>query len=116
MTNKIICHRGINRKQENTFKSITDTSLLNSTDKINYGVEFDVQITADDNIICYHDDTLERLHKSNKRVSEITKDDIDHYNLPYFDKVIEKLSLNRNIIIDVEIKIYYPIHLHKNSS
>src|SRR5437870_585769 len=112
MKYKIICHRGINREKENTYESITDTIYLNN-DIITYGVEFDIQITGDNNIICYHDDTLQRLHENKKRVAEITQEEINKFNLPIFYNIMEKLSSNKNLIIDVELKIYLPCDYSK---
>ncbi|QKF93549.1 glycerophosphoryl diester phosphodiesterase [Fadolivirus algeromassiliense] len=113
MTYKIICHRGINRQNENTYNSITGVIDIKQNDYITYGVEFDVQITRDNNIICYHDNTLERLHGDYRRVIDITHEDISAYNLPYFEKVMRTLSSNKNIIIDVELKIYKPYNKTK---
>lgn len=113
MKYKIICHRGINRIQENTYKSITDTTKLQLTDNIIFGVEFDVQITKDNSLICYHDETLTRLHKSDKKVSDLTLSDITKYDLPYFSTVMSALSTNNNLIIDVELKTYQPMDLDK---
>ena len=109
MEHKIICHRGINRNDENTYNSITDVIALPDIENVTYGVEFDVQITKDNQIICYHDDTLLRLHDYNQRVCDITIDCIEKYNLPYFSDIMHKLSVKKNLIIDVEIKVYYPI-------
>lgn len=113
MNHKIICHRGIDRIDENTYKSITSVISLYNTKTVTFGVEFDIQITKDNNIICYHDDTLLRLHGCDKRVCDITIDEIEKYNLPYFNDVMAKLSLNKNVIVDVEIKFYQPMHIDK---
>ena len=113
MKHKIICHRGIDRINENTYQSITDVITLPNKRNITFGVEFDVQITEDDNIICYHDDNLLRLHNDPKKVCDITIDDILKHNLPYLDDIIKQLSTNENVIINVEIKTFsnYKIQL-----
>jgi len=116
MKYKVICHRGIDRAHENTYKSITDTTTLKLTyqnETIIYGVEFDVQITKDNSIICYHDDTLTRLHSCDKRICDLTENEIKEYELPHFNAVMLTLSSNKNLIIDVEIKTYQPIELDK---
>lgn len=110
---KIICHRGINRLDENSFKSITDVINLSNNEKFMYGVEFDIQLTIDDNIICYHDETLKRLHDSTKKVCDLSKNDIDYFNLPLFNDVMKVLSQNKDLIIDVELKIYEPYDIVK---
>lgn len=112
MKYKIICHRGINRLNENTFEDITKVIYLKN-DYIIYGVEFDIQITNDNYIICYHDDTLKRIHKHDKRIYDLTIDDINKFNLPSFNKIIEYLSQNKNLIIDIELKIYPPYDINK---
>lgn len=113
MIYRIICHRGINRRDENTYESITGVLDIKNFNSIMYGVEFDIQITHDDNIICYHDKTLERLHGDYRHVMDITYNDIKLYNLPTFENVMMKLRTNPNLIVDVELKFYEPYNQDK---
>src|SRR5207245_1437179 len=57
MKYKIICHRGINRIKENTFESITEVINLQNN-MINFVVEFDFQITKDNQIVYYFDENI----------------------------------------------------------
>lgn len=113
MIYKVICHRGLNRTEENTHASIIDATKLKRTEEIIYGVEFDIQITKDDNIVCYHDDTMLRLHDNNRRIYDITNEDIQKYNFPYFEYIISELSTNKNLIINIELKVYEPFEKNK---
>lgn len=110
---KIICHRGINREKENTYASITEVINIKKNDLVTYGVEFDIQITKDNNIICYHDATLERLHNDTTKIINMTINEIAKYDLPYFENVIAKLSLNPNLLIDIELKTYNSTNQNK---
>lgn len=56
MSNKplLLCHRGVRRQDENSMSSITEITRI-SIAKCDLGVEFDVQLTQDGNIVCHHD-------------------------------------------------------------
>lgn len=118
MLRTIICHRGVDRKNENSLESISAISSCykekssNST-PIHCGVEFDIQMISDGTIICYHDDTLERLHNKSDKVYVLTADHMNELGITLFEDLIEKLSNNINIsremnntLFDVEFKIF----------
>jgi glycerophosphoryl diester phosphodiesterase len=100
----IICHRGTNREKENTYESIIDIQNLHH-EKVIFGVEFDIQIIQDDTLVCYHDDTLERLHHDTRNLIELTSSDIKLLNIPTFDELLQGLSLIRDKIFLIESKI-----------
>ena len=101
----IICHRGINRRDENTFSSITGVNSLGGISNIRYGVEFDIQITRDNSIVCYHDETLERLHKLPMKVDSLVRDDIETLGIPLFEDVMLGLD-TQHIFVNVEFKMF----------
>jgi len=63
-------------------------------------------LLKDDTIVCYHDETLQRLHNDHRFLEELEYEDIKYYNIPLFDNIMFELGKNSNIIIDVEIKVY----------
>lgn len=54
---KLIAHRGLSSRYcENTYPA-----FFNACEKDFYGIECDIQFTADNKIVCFHDKTLRRL-------------------------------------------------------
>ena len=76
-------HRGLAKKhlKENTVKA-----FKYSFNK-KYGIETDLHVTKDNQIVCFHDFTLKRKFKLNKKIKEIN----------YFD--LKKISKNKKIEI-----------------
>ena len=69
---KKIGHRGVRGiKPENTLESILEA--------VNLGfdmAEIDIQMTKDGKIIVFHDYDLKRLFNSNKKISELTYEEL----------------------------------------
>ena len=76
-------HRGLAKKhlKENTVKAFKYSF------KKKYGIETDLHVTKDNQIVCFHDFTLKRKFKLNKKIKEIN----------YFD--LQKISKNKKIEI-----------------
>ena len=76
-------HRGLAKKhlKENTVKAFKYSF------KKKYGIETDLHVTKDNQIVCFHDFTLKRKFKLNKKIKEIN----------YFD--LKKISKNKKIEI-----------------
>ena len=98
-----IIHRGIANKKlkENCFKSFKES--FNKK----YGIETDIHFTKDNKIICFHDFTLNRLFKINKRIKNLTYDEIksntkSKISVPLLKDVL-KLSKKRYLVF-IEIK------------
>ena len=98
-----IIHRGIADKKlrENCLKSFKATF-----DK-KYGVETDIHFTKDNQIICFHDFTLNRLFKINNSIKNLNYDEIKNkakskISVPLLKDVL-KLSKKRFLVF-IEIK------------
>ena len=98
-----IIHRGLVSigSKENSLKSF-ELSF-----KKNYGVETDIHFTKDNQIICYHDYTLNRLFNINKSIKNLTFDNIkkitkSKISVPSLKELLN-LSKKKNIVF-VEIK------------
>lgn len=101
----ILFHRGdVFKYKENTFESIVNIQTNKILDNINYqfGVEFDIQLNKDNNLICYHDDTIKgldiQIEKSNDTI--IIENDIN-----FLEDILKKIT-SKDIIMNIELKIY----------
>jgi glycerophosphoryl diester phosphodiesterase len=77
-----------------------------------YGVELDVQLTADGEAVVFHDTTLERMTGIEGRISDHTADDLGRMSLLGTDENIPTLSdvlahIGSHAMVLIEIKIPY---------
>lgn len=86
------CHRGYHSgtAPENSIPAFEKSAELG------LGVELDVRYTLDKKIVVFHDNDLKRLCGSDKKVSELTFDELSQYNLlstdehiPLFEDVLK---------------------------
>ncbi len=96
-------HRGV-YGIENTIDSLNNIKKYNN-DKIQFGVEFDIQMTKYGEIICFHDSTLNRLFSENTKVYNINSAKIKELNIPYFKDILDHFK-GTNYTLDAEIKTY----------
>ena len=80
---------GFQKVQQFYLKSLqtthTTAHLGNKANRRLIGIEFDVQLTADDQLVVVHDDTLERFYQLQARIDELSYAQITkltHTNLP----------------------------------
>ena len=103
---KIIAHRGIfdNEKIiENTIESFEKAISLN------YPIELDVQLTKDDKLVVFHDETLTRLGNHEGFVQMMTYEELQKIPLLNTKSRIpllkDVLKLNQDkVLIDIEVK------------
>ena len=98
-------HRG-NEKEyiENTVESITNCKYK--------GIEVDVRLTYDNNIILHHDESLMRIYNSPYLIKNLYLDDIKkHFNTVFelTDFICFCKLNNKKIIIDIKEKKYNEI-------
>ncbi len=74
-----------------------------------YGIELDIRLSKDGKLVVFHDDTLERVTKTQGRVDEYTAEELSRINLsdttdtvPLFSDVLE--LVNGRVPLLVEIK------------
>ena len=106
MENKIIAHRGVfdNEKViENTMESFKDAL------KYNYAIELDIQLTIDNKLVVFHDDSLERLAHSKDIIQDMDSSEVVRTKLlntsstiPLFKDVLNLVQ--DNVLLDIEIK------------
>lgn len=103
----LIAHRGLfdttTSAPENSlsaFKKAVDTG---------YGIELDVQLTKDNEVIVFHDDNLHRTSGVDTQISDCTYEMLQEYRLFHSDEKIPKLSdalslINGTVPLIIELK------------
>src|SRR5690349_20719033 len=95
-----LAHRGDwRRAPENTLAAFLAALDVPGCD----GLEFDVRLSRDDVAVCYHDDTLTRLHAINRPVADVTADELETYGVPALQAVLERIP--RRAFLDIELKV-----------
>ena len=87
---KNFAHRGLYTEDQ----SVPENSLaaFAAAAEKGYGVELDVHMTADGQIVVFHDDTLLRLCGEDRVIEEMTWEELSHYRLAGTEERIPLLS------------------------
>ncbi len=94
-----LAHRGDwRRAPENTLPAFLAALAVPGCD----GLELDVRAARDGVAVCYHDDTLKRLHGVDRRVDQLTADELEVHGIPTLETVLT--TLPRRAFLDVELK------------
>jgi glycerophosphoryl diester phosphodiesterase len=94
-----LAHRGDWRHHpENTMPAFLAALAVPGCD----GLEFDVQAARGGVAVCNHDDTLTRVHGVDRRVDEMTPDELEALGIPTLEAVLT--TLPRRAFLDVELK------------
>ena len=102
MVKIIMAHRGIfYYYKENSLDSILEIFNYKSN-KFKLGVEFDINLTKDDNLIIYHDKTI-----NNENINNLTYEQIKKYDnsIPKLEEVLDHF-INKDYILNIEVKNY----------
>jgi glycerophosphoryl diester phosphodiesterase len=95
-----LAHRGDwRRSPENSLAAFQAALAVPGCD----GLEFDVRISRDDTAVCYHDDTMKRLHGIDRRVADLTADELETAGVPTLQAVLEQIP--RRAFLDIELKV-----------
>jgi glycerophosphoryl diester phosphodiesterase len=65
-------------------------------------VELDVRASRGGVAVCYHDETLTRVHGVDRRIDELTPDELEEHGVPTLETVLT--TLPRRAFLDVELK------------
>jgi glycerophosphoryl diester phosphodiesterase len=94
-----LAHRGDWRHApENTLGAFLAALAVPGCD----GLEFDVRASRDGVAVCYHDDTLTRVHGIDRAVNELTADELEAVGVPTLAAVLA--AVPRRAFLDVELK------------
>lgn len=101
-------HRGL----YNNKKQIPENSMAAFRNAIEhgYGIELDVHLTADNQLVVFHDDTLIRMCGVNKKISRMPLSELEQYTLlgsdehiPLFKDVLALVEGRVPLIIELKI-------------
>jgi glycerophosphoryl diester phosphodiesterase len=94
-----LAHRGDWRcAPENTLAAFEAALRIPGCD----GIEFDVRTSRDGVAVCYHDDSLVRVHGLEVRVADLTAEELQAVGVPTLDTVLT--TVPRRAFLDVELK------------
>ena len=94
-----LAHRGDwRRAPENTLGAFAAALAVPGCD----GVELDVRRSGDGVAVCYHDDTLTRVHGIDRRVDDLTANELEDVGIPTLERVLT--TIPRRAFLDIELK------------
>ena len=94
-----LAHRGDwRRAPENTIPAFLAALAVPGCD----GLEFDVRLSRDGVPVCNHDETLARVHGINRRVADLTADELEAIGVPSLESALA--AIPRRAFLDVELK------------
>jgi glycerophosphoryl diester phosphodiesterase len=94
-----LAHRGDGRRAtENTIPAFLAALRVPGCD----GLEFDVRAARGGVAVCYHDETLARVHGVDRRVEEMTVDELEALGIPTLADALA--AVPRRAFLDVELK------------
>lgn len=103
--NLFVAHRGLHSLSE----GIPENSLaaIKRAADLGYGIEIDIHITADGEVVVFHDDTLMRACGVNKRIKNLTYEELCEYRLfgtqekiPKFSEVLDEVGGRTMLVIE----------------
>ena len=82
--------------------------------KIKIGIEFDIQLTKDEKLICFHDKNMKRLFNKDYIIENINSEIIKEFkDICYLDDILNFYKDNKNIILNIEVKCFQLSELKK---
>jgi glycerophosphoryl diester phosphodiesterase len=100
-------HRGLHTKD----KTVPENSLaaFDAAAKAGYGMELDIQLSRDKQVVVFHDDTLNRVCGASGRVDDFTYEelrklrlhDTDQY-IPLFTEILEVVDGRTPLIVELK--------------
>ncbi len=101
-----IAHRGLFNNDdvvENSLKAFIKAK------ENNYGIELDVQLTSDDKLVVFHDESLNRICGIDKNIRDCSYDELLSYSLlntqdkiPLFKNVLDVLDKDVPLIVEIK--------------
>jgi glycerophosphoryl diester phosphodiesterase len=116
----LYAHRGLHNNE----KSIPENSLaaFDAACEAGYGMELDVQFSKDMQIVVFHDDDLKRMCGVDKKVFELTYEELSELSLagtehkiPLFTDVLKLVEGRTPIVVELKnCKIYEKLVIETN--
>lgn len=100
MVQRKYTHRGYHHVDQ----SIKENSLeaFEASVKRGYGIEFDVQLSKDGQVVVYHDDSLLRLEKLDQKVIDVDYAQLKSYQLPLLKDVLTLVNGQVDLIVELK--------------
>lgn len=101
----ILAHRGIiKQNKENTLGALKAIKKYTFTSNIGFGVEFDINLTSDLELVLYHD---EYVKGTKKKITDLTYTELKSLDneLTLLDEVLDEF-VGTDYILDIELKEY----------
>lgn len=109
LKNRLYAHRGLH--DNNSDCPENSIASFQKAVEFDYGVEFDVQLTKDEKLVVFHDESLKRMCGVDAKVSDYTFSNLQKFNLlnsnekiPTFKEVLT--VVNNRIPLIIEIKMH----------
>ena len=103
--NLFVAHRGLHSLKDGIPEN-SITAIKRAAD-MGYGVEIDIHITLDGKVVVFHDDTLMRACGVNKRIKNLTYDELCEYKLfgtqekiPTLEDVLKTVNGRTMLVIE----------------
>jgi glycerophosphoryl diester phosphodiesterase len=94
-----LAHRGDwRRAPENTIAAFRAALAVPGCD----GVELDVRLSRDGVAVCYHDETLSRVHGIDRRVADLSAAELERIGVPTLQDALA--AIPRRAFLEVELK------------
>lgn len=103
-------HRGL----FNNLKNIPENSMIAFKNAVDagYGIELDVQLTRDDRVVVFHDDSLSRICQIDLRVREKTYEELQEltllqtqYKIPLLSDVLTLVDGRIPLLIEIKLPV-----------
>lgn len=100
-------HRGLHKID----RSVVENSLpaFEAAAKIGYGVELDLQFTLDKQVVVFHDDNIKRMCGVDKKIQDMTYEQLCQYNLlntsekiPLFSEVLALVDGRSPLLVELK--------------
>lgn len=105
-TRRCFAHRGLFDNQNRCENSL---SAFQAAADAGYGIELDLQMTADGKIVVFHDDNLRRMCSVSLEIEQTTYQQLQEYNLgetqekiPLFSQVLELVDGRVPLIMEIK--------------
>lgn len=96
------CHRGKHGG------SIIENTILafEKSIEMNFPFEFDVRLTKDKKVVCFHDNNLMRMFNVRKKVNELTYEELNNikedFHFPLFKEVLDLVDGKVGLMIEIK--------------
>ena len=99
-------HRGFHDNKKGPSENTLGAFILAS--KYNYGIELDVQLTKDKEVVVFHDSDLIRTSNIDRKILDIPYEELkgikvfDRESIPLFSEVLDNVADNIPIIVEIK--------------